>query len=149
MIDPTGSEETMNGQIDPSYRERLLRNMDHHKPNDEQLERITAIRHAAKAFASALMDKCVFGADLERALACAREAMMFSVASVVLEDVASVPCESIKHHFVVGERVYHRRADLFGVIKTIRDGYAVVKYEWPNDPSAAPTTILLTELSYA
>jgi len=80
----------MNGQIDPTYRERLLRNMDHHKPNDEQLERITAIRHAAKAFASALMDKCVFGADLERALACAREAMMFSVASVVLEDAVAV-----------------------------------------------------------
>jgi hypothetical protein len=139
----------MNGRIEPSYRERLLRNMDHHKPNDEQLQRITTIRHAAKAFASVLMDSCVFGADLERALACAREAMMFSVASVVLEDVASGSHEPIKYHFAVGERVYHRRADLFGIIKTIADGYAVVKYEWPNDPNAAPTTVLLTQLSYA
>lgn len=136
----------MNGQIDPTYRERLLRNMDHHKPNDEQLERITVIRRAAKSFVSTLMDQCVFGADLERALACAREAMMFSVASVVLEDATTVSHVPTERCFAAGERVYHRRADLFGKIQILDNEYALVKYEWPCDPAAPPTTVLLSEL---
>lgn len=141
----------MNGKIDPTYRDRVLRNMDHHRPDDEQLERITAIRHAAKAFAATLMDKCVFDADLERALACAREAMMFSVASVVLEDSRAISREPTQPTFTLGQRIYHRRADLFGRIETFMPDKvsASVKYEWPYDAAADAKLVPVSELMHA
>lgn len=138
----------MNGNIDPTYRQLILSNLDHHKPNDEQLERITMIRRAAKSFVSVLMDQCVVGADLERALSTAREAMMFGVASIVLETPPAKE-RTQPRAFMAGERVYHRKADLFGSIRTLDSEYALVKYEWPNDPDAVPTSVLLSVLVHA
>lgn len=46
----------------------------------------------------------------------------------------------------VGDRVYHRRSDLFGSVESIDDGRARVKYEWPFDQSAEPRDVPLDEL---
>ena len=45
----------------------------------------------------------------------------------------------------IGQRVYHRRADLFGTVKALRtrsgENLAVVKYEWPWDPESDPVEV--------
>lgn len=53
----------------------------------------------------------------------------------------------------IGQRVFHRRADLFGTVKGLRtkDGQnlATVKYEWPWDPQADPVEVPSAALSDA
>ena len=46
----------------------------------------------------------------------------------------------------VGDRVFHRRADLFGRVTSIKGDNATVRYEWPWDPEASEV-IPLVELS--
>jgi hypothetical protein len=53
-----------------------------------------------------------------------------------------------RSRFVVGERVYWRRRDLFGSVEEAEvDGHVLVKLEWPWDPNApaerAPAAALL------
>lgn len=140
----------MSQRIDQLERERLLAKLDHHAPNAEQIERITVVRQAAKAFLSALMDNCVYCGDLERALFHVREGMMFGVASIVLEDgVATQSHLPEKRVFAVGERVYHRRMDLMARIRSLDEEHALIKYEFPRDPESAPATVLLSDLIHA
>jgi hypothetical protein len=35
-----------------------------------------------------------------------------------------------------GDRVYHRKSDLFGRVVSINGSNATVRYEWPWDPKA-------------
>lgn len=50
----------------------------------------------------------------------------------------------------IGERVFHRRADLFGRVTALRtkDGQnlAAVKYEWPWDPAKDAVEVPCAEL---
>lgn len=48
-----------------------------------------------------------------------------------------------------GDRVFHRRADMFGRVESLGDGSALVRYEWPCDPGAEPSDIPLGELRLA
>lgn len=45
-----------------------------------------------------------------------------------------------------GDRVYHRRSDLFGRIEALHHTIAAVKYEWPYDPEAEASDVPLAEL---
>jgi len=47
---------------------------------------------------------------------------------------------------MVGLRVFHRRADMFGVVKVIQGKLAFVKYEWPYDPAADAVEVPVSEL---
>ena len=53
------------------------------------------------------------------------------------------------NQIILGQRVYHRRADLFGTIVLIESGYAHVKYEWPYDPDAEARCVPVSELQDA
>lgn len=66
------------------------------------------------------------------------------------------PCEECRgsgsiYHPQVGERVFHRRLDLFGMVIAIDyrldEDRASVKYEWPYDPNADPEIVSVKELS--
>lgn len=46
----------------------------------------------------------------------------------------------------IKQRVYHRRADLFGRIEVVEGDVAKVKYEWPWDPEGPPRSVPLIEL---
>lgn len=50
---------------------------------------------------------------------------------------------------VVGQRVLHRRADLFGRVERIEGTDAFVKYEWPWDPDAPPEKVPADQLTPA
>lgn len=47
---------------------------------------------------------------------------------------------------MVGLRVYHRRADLFGKVLSVDGAMASVKYEWPYDPAAEARVVPVREL---
>ncbi len=49
----------------------------------------------------------------------------------------------------LNQRVFHRRADLFGHVKEIESGSAYVKYEWPYDRNAEPVRVPMSELQDA
>jgi hypothetical protein len=51
--------------------------------------------------------------------------------------------------FMVGDQVFHRRADLYGrVVAPLPDSGSAyfVKYEWPYDPNANPTLVPVEDL---
>lgn len=45
-----------------------------------------------------------------------------------------------------GERIYHRRMDLFGSVKSVDATHALVKYEYPYDSEAEPVRVSKDEL---
>ena len=61
------------------------------------------------------------------------------------------PCAALPNvPFGVGDRVYHRRADMFGSIKAMANFERMsVKYEWPYDPAAEPVEVPFNELVHA
>lgn len=46
----------------------------------------------------------------------------------------------------VGDRVYHRRADLFGTVVDYRKITVLIRYDWPYDPKAEPVWVPMAEL---
>ena len=136
----------MKGNVNLAYRQRTLANLEHHAPDLEQVERIQRVRRAAKHFSSVLMDECIFGSDLEVALHCVRQGCMFGVGSIVLETRDDPVPDHEGPALQVGQRVFNRRSDLFGVIQEIDGSIAKVKYEWPYDPAAPPTEVPLGSL---
>ncbi len=47
---------------------------------------------------------------------------------------------------ITGQRVFHRRADAFGVVIQLNGEEALVKYEWPFDPKWEPQRVPVSEL---
>jgi hypothetical protein len=62
-----------------------LASFDHHKPNDDQVNRIQIIRGAAKVFVAAVWAQCPNGPDRIVAVRYIHEAMMTANKSIVLE----------------------------------------------------------------
>lgn len=57
--------------------------------------------------------------------------------------------DSLKREDIrIGLRVYDRYSDLFaGIINNeVNDGFVLVKYEWPYDPSAGPGLVKVERL---
>lgn len=48
----------------------------------------------------------------------------------------------------VNKRVFHRYADLYGVVRRFNDDgtIAFIEYEWPYDPAAPPVPVPVEDL---
>lgn len=65
--------------------EEALSTFDHHKPSDEQVDRIQVVRASAKVFAAAVWEVCPNSADRTVAIRYIHEAMMTANKAIVLE----------------------------------------------------------------
>lgn len=65
--------------------QEALETFDHHQPSSGQIERITAIRRAAKAFVCTIWEQAPEGPDRTVAIRYVHEAMMTTNKAIVLE----------------------------------------------------------------
>lgn len=69
--------------------DEALATFDYHKPSDDQVARIFAVRHAAKQFVANIWMSCPEGPDRTVAIRKVHEAMMTANKSIELENEAT------------------------------------------------------------